>query len=154
MPHRSRLGEVLRHPLFLTALAGLLVIVLVGVLRSDDGEPAAVSGTPKEAVDVVEAFRKALKARDFATICDGLFTTEAREAAGGDDCQSVLAQEAAKLRDPEVRITGLTVTKDGATVQVRAGVRGEPALADTIRLVREEGRFRIASAGPPPRRGG
>ena len=150
MPHRSRLGEVLRHPLFLTAVAGVLVVVLVSLVRDGDDGPAAVSGTPKEAVDLVEAFRKALTARDFATICDGLFTTEAREAAGGDDCQSVLAQETAKLRDPEVRITGLTVSKDGATVQVRAGVRGEPAVPDTIRLVREEGRFRIASAGPAP----
>jgi hypothetical protein len=57
MPPRSRVGEVLRHPLFLTALAGLLVIVLVSVLRSGDDGPAPVSGTPKEAVEVVEAFQ-------------------------------------------------------------------------------------------------
>jgi hypothetical protein len=151
MPRKSRVGEVLRHPLFLTALAGVLAIVLVSVLRSGDDGPAPVSGTPKEAVELVEAFRKALAARDFATICDGLFTNEAREAAGGDDCQSVLAQETAKLRDPQVKITGLTVSKEGATVQVQASVRGDQPVADTIRLVREGGRFRIASAGPAPR---
>src|SRR3712207_3952760 len=121
----DRVRKVLREPLFWTALAGALVIAAVGVIRGgDDGVPE-VSGTPKEAVETVEAFRKALAARDFATICDVLYTTEAREAAGGDDCQSVLAQETAKLRDPRVEIVGLTVTKDGAVVNVQASVRGE-----------------------------
>ena len=149
MGERLRLGEVVRHPLFLAAVAGVIVIAVVTALREGDDGPPPVSGTPKEAVDVVESFRKALGARDFATICDELYTTEAREAAGGDDCQSVLAQETAKLRDPQVEIVGLTVTRDGATVNVQASVNGEKPVADTIRLVRQKGRFRIASAGPP-----
>jgi hypothetical protein len=142
-----RLRQVVREPLFLTAVAGVIVIVVVGVVRGGDDGPQEVSGTPKEAVDTVEAFRKALAARDFATICDQLYTTEAREAAGGDDCQSVLAQETAKLRDPKVEILGLTVAKDGALVTVQASVRGEKPVQDTLRLVREKGRFRIASRG-------
>ena len=149
MGDRLRLGDVVRHPLFWTAVAGIVVIAIVTAVRSGDDGPPAVSGTPKEAVDVVESFRKALAARDFAAICDELYTTEAREAAGGDDCQSVLATETAKLRKPEVKIVGLTVTRDGATVNVQASVNGERPVADTIALVRQQGRFRIASAGPP-----
>jgi hypothetical protein len=148
MGERLRIGRVIRHPLFLTAVAGVAVIAVVTALRDGGDDPPAISGTPKEAVDVVESFRKALAARDFATICDELYTVEAREAAGGDDCQSVLAQETAKLRDPQVRIVGLTVTRAGADVNVRASVNGERPVADTIRLVRQRGRFRIASAGP------
>jgi hypothetical protein len=149
MGDRLRLGEVLRHPLTWTAIAGIVVIAVVAVIRSGDDGPPAVSGTPKEAVDLVETFRKALAARDFATICDELYTVEAREAAGGDDCQSVLAQETAKLRDPEVKIVGLTVRRDGAVVNVQASVSGERPVQDTITLVREKGKFKIASAGPP-----
>jgi hypothetical protein len=149
MGDRLRPGPVLRHPLFLTAVAGVIVIAVVAVLRAGDDGPPAVSGTPKEAVEVVEAFRRALAARDFAAICEELYTVEAREAAGGDDCQSVLAQETAKLRDPQVNIVGLTVRGSEATVQVQASVDGEKPVADTIRLVRQEGKFRIASAGPP-----
>ena len=149
MGERLRLGAVFRHPLTWTAIAGVIVIAVVTAIRGGDDEPPPVSGTPKEAVEVVESFRKALAARDFATICDELYTTEAREAAGGDDCQSVLAQETAKLRDPEVKIVGLTVTRDGAAVNVQASVNDERPVADTIRLVRQKGRFRIASAGPP-----
>jgi hypothetical protein len=148
MGDRLRLGQVLRHPLTWAAIAGIVVIAIVGVVRGGDDGPPAVSGTPKEAVDLVERFRKALAARDFATICDELYTVEAREAAGGDDCQSVLAQETAKLRDPQVKIVGLTVRRDGAVVNVQASVSGEKAVQDSITLVREKGKFRIASAGP------
>ena len=148
MGESVRLRAVLRHPLTWTAVAGVIVIAVVTALRGNDDEPPPVSGTPKEAVEVVEAFSKALAARDFATICDELYTTEAREAAGGDDCQSVLATETAKLRSPGVKIVGLTVTRDGAAVNVQASVNGERPVADTIRLVRQEGRFKIASAGP------
>lgn len=149
MGGRPRIWQVIRHPLFLAAVAGVLVIAVVTALRSGDEEAPAISGTPKEAVDVVESFRKALAARDFARICEELYTVEAREAAGGDDCQSVLAQETAKLRNPQVRIVGLTVTREGADVDVQAAVNGERPVADTIRLVRQKGRFRIQSAGPP-----
>jgi hypothetical protein len=149
MGDRLRLKEVLRHPLTWAAVAGIAVIAIVGIVRGGDDGPPAVSGTPKEAVEVVETFRKALATRDFATICDTLYTVEAREASGGDDCQSVLAQETAKLRDPAVKIVGLTVRGEEAVVDVEATVRGEKAVKDTITLVREKGRFRIASAGPP-----
>lgn len=148
MGDRLRIGQVLRHPLFLAAVAGVVVIAVVTALRDGGDGPPAISGTPKEAVEVVETFRRALAGRDFATICDELYTVEAREAAGGDDCQSVLAQETAKLRDPQVRIVGLTVTREGADVNVQASVNGERPVADTIRLVRQKGRFRIQSAGP------
>ena len=148
MGDRLRIGRVLREPLFLAAVAGVLVIVLIAVIRDSDDGPPPVTGTPKEAVETIEAFRRALAVRDFAAICDQLYTSDARAAAGGDDCQSVLAQETAKLRDPQVRIVGLTVTGDGATVSVQASVRGERPVADTIRLEREKGRFRIASRGP------
>ena len=148
MAGRPRPWDVLRHPLFLTALAGIAIIVVVSVLRAGDDGPPKISGTPKEAVDTVESFRRALAARDFAQICEELYTVEAREAAGGDDCQSVLAQETAKLNDPQVKIVGLTVSRDGASVNVQASVRGDRAVQDTIRLVRQRGRFRIQSAGP------
>ncbi len=142
-----RLRRLLREPLFLTALAGVVVIVVVGVIRGGDDEVPEVSGTPREAVEVVEAFRKALAARDFATICDQLYTTEAREAAGGDRCPSVLQDTAGGLRDPKVQIVSITVRGNTATAVVRATVAGGRPATDTIRLIKQRGRYRIVSAG-------
>jgi hypothetical protein len=149
MGDRLRLGALRRRPLALAVAVGVVVVVLAVLAFGGDDGPPEVSGTPREAVETVEAFRQALEMRDFAKICEELYTTEAREAAGGDDCQSVLATETAKLRDPEIKIVGLTVTKDGAVVSVQAGVRGQRPVRDTIRLARQKGEFRIASRGAP-----
>jgi hypothetical protein len=132
------------------AVAAILVVVVARVQSDSEQGPKPVSGTPKEAVAVVEAFQGALASRDFATICDGLFTPRARKAAGGDNCQSVLAQATSELRGPQVRITSVALLRSGhATVTVLAGVAGHRWAVDTIRLVRQHGRFRIASAGAP-----
>ena len=145
-------------PVFLrrraVAVAALvLVVVLVVALVESCGDDGAqpVRGTPAQAVATVEAFQRALVERDFAEICDRLFTGRAREAAGGDNCQSVLAQAAARLRAPSMRITSVAVGRGGkATVGVLAGTAGEPSRPELIRLERVGGRFRIASAGDRP----
>ena len=144
---------ILRRRAVVIAAAVVVVMVLVAVIEScgDEGPPP-VSGTPAAAVAVVDSFQRALTTRDFATICDRLFTPRAREAAGGDNCQSVLAQAAARLRVPEFRITSVVLQRGGkATVGVVAGTRGERPLPEIIQLERVGGRFRIASAGDPSR---
>jgi hypothetical protein len=133
------------------AVAGAVVVVVVAILLSSRGDdkPPLISGTPAEAVAVVDAFQKALSERNFATICDHLFSARARAAAGGDNCQSVLAQAAAHLRAPRVEIRSLVVDKrhGRAQVSVVAVAGGRRPAPDVIQLVRERGRFRIASAG-------
>ena len=130
------------------AAAALALVVVVVVLASrGDDRPPLVSGTAAEAVAAVDAFQKAVAERDYASICDRLFSPAARVAAGGDNCQSVLAQAAATLRAPQVRITTVVVGRDRATVGVVASVAGQRPAPDVIRLVRQQGRFRIASAG-------
>ena len=138
-----------RRTIALLLVVGAVVGVVVALLVGGEDDPPPVKGTPAEAVEVVEAFTRALATRDFATVCEDLYTVEAREAAGGEDCQSILAQEAAKLRSPQIRIVSLVVNDAGAAVDVEASQRGERAVRDVIRLTRQRGRFRIASAGPP-----
>ncbi|MEA2308664.1 MAG: hypothetical protein QOG41_940 [Thermoleophilaceae bacterium] len=133
-------------------VAAIVVVAVAVVLIASGGDesPPPVKGTAAEAVAVVEAFQRALGARDFATICDRLFTRRARDAAGGDNCQSVLAQAATRLHTPTVQIRSVLLSRGGkATVGVVAGTSGERPAADVIHLVRQGGRFRIASAGDP-----
>jgi hypothetical protein len=134
----------------LSALAVVIAIaVLIAVLTSGGHDrPPPVSGTPAEAVATVQAFSRAIATRDFAAVCDRLFTRRARAAAGGDNCQSVLAQTAARLHTPTVRITSVILERGGkATVGVTAGLAGEAPVPDLIHLERKKGRFRIASVG-------
>jgi hypothetical protein len=145
-------GAVLRElerPRTVIALVAttFVVLVVIAALGGDGDEPGPPTGTPKEAVDVIEAFKRAIASRDFAMVCDQLYTADAREASGGDNCQSVLRQETARLKEPRLKIVSLTVGKRGAVVTVEASQAGREPAQDTIQLVREGGRFRIASAG-------
>jgi hypothetical protein len=138
-----------RRTVALAALAVVVVVVAAIVVSRLSGreDTPQVSGTAKDVVATVMQFETALANRDWAGICLRLYSADARRAAGGARCTSTLAQSAGGLRNPRVRILSVTVRGQRATVTVAASVNGKPAVTDTISLVREGGRFRIASAG-------
>jgi hypothetical protein len=140
-----------RAVLLATGLAGAgIAAALLGggsIGGSGDAQPPPVSGAPKQVVATIMELERALAQGDFATICGNLFTREAREAAGGDRCPSVLQETAGGLRNPDVRIVSISVRGNTATAIVRASVAGGRPVTDTIRLQRQGGRYRIVSAG-------
>jgi hypothetical protein len=135
-------------------LAGIVAAVAIAVVliasSGGGGSSNPASGNAKAAVATVQAFQKAIADRDYATICNKLFTVDAQEAAGGGNCQSVLAQNAARIRSPDVRITSIVLRGNTASVAVVAQVQGGPPVSETIRLVRQKGGYRISSAGSGP----
>ena len=147
-----------RAVLLAIGLAGAgIAAAFLGGGQLGDGEeeaPRPVSGASRQIADTILQFERALADGDFATICGNLFTVEAREAAGGDRCPSVLQDTAGGLRSPDVRIVAINVRGNTATATVRARVAGGPPVTDVIRLVRQGGRYKIVSAGPEPRERG
>src|SRR4051812_31001786 len=130
----------------LAVVAGALIAIGAAKLSSRDDTPQ-VSGAAKDVVATVMQFESALENRDWSGICDRLYSSRAKAAAGGARCASTLAQSAGTLRDPRVTILSVVVRGEAATVTVRASVNGKPPITDAIMLVREDGRYRIASAG-------
>jgi hypothetical protein len=134
------------------ALAAVAVVavaaaaIVVAILSGRQDTPA-VSGAAEDVVTTVRQFESALAGRDWAGICNRLYTSTARKAAGGPHCPSALAQSAGGLRDPRVKIVSVLVRGQAATVTVAASVNGKPAVTDSIQLEREDGQYRIASAG-------
>lgn len=131
-------------------LAAALFGVVFGAVVSggfSGGDTPAISGSPKDAVAVVESYSTALGRHDWPTICNRLYSAEARAAAGGSGCPARLAQAAGEVRQPELRILSVDVRGSQATVQVQASVNGGAALKNTIELVREGGSYRIVAAG-------
>ena len=129
------------------AVVGVLLIALLVARLSGREDTPEVSGAAKDVVATVMQFQSALAGRDWATICNELYTSKARAAAGGAKCPTTLAQSAGVLRNPRVRIVSVVVRGQAATVTVSASVNGKPPVTDAIQLVREGGRFRVASAG-------
>ena len=145
-PRRVRLRRL--YALLAAVVAAGLIVAIV-IVASQGGEGGSkVVGNARDAVATVQAFQKAIADRDYAKICDQLFTTEARDASGGGNCQSVLAQNASRIRNPKVEIRSIVLRGNVANVRVVAQVEGGPPVADTIRLVRSgKSGYRISSAG-------
>jgi hypothetical protein len=127
-------------------LAVAVIVVLVARISGGEDTPP-VKGAARDVVETVKQFETALAGRDWRSICNRLYSSDARKAAGGDGCPTTLAQSAGGLREPRVQIISVVVRGQQATVTVAASLNGKSPVRDAIQLVREGGRFRISSAG-------
>src|SRR5947209_8226034 len=139
--HRRRLFTAL------AAIAALALVAVVIVLGTSGGGSSPAVGNARDAVATVQAFQQAISDRDYQKICDQLFTTNARDASGGGNCAAVLAENGARIQNPQVQIRSVVLRGNLANVSVVAQVKGGPPVTDTIRLVRQKGGYRIVSAG-------
>src|ERR1700716_1702044 len=121
-----------RRTVALVALAVVAVaaVALLVSRLSGTQDTRPVSGAAQDVVNTVMQFETALAGRDWAGICDRLYTRQARAAAGGPRCTTTLAQSAGGLRNPHVKILSLTVRGQAATVTVAASVNGRPPVTD------------------------
>ena len=115
----------------------------VGCSIGADSEPRQVSGVPKEVAATVDRLERAIADRDFAEVCDRLFTSAARKRAGGSECAEQVSAAAEGVRRPVIVIRGIEVTGDRATVKVATTAEGQARLIDTLRLRREDGRWLV-----------
>ena len=129
-------------------VAGLVPVGLLAVGCSLGGGPRAASGAAEEAAAVVEEFENAVAERDFRRICGELLSAEARRHAGGEECPRHLSRAGARVRQPELRVEEIELRGNAATVRLQARSRGEPGARETVELLRQDGRFRIAALRP------
>ena len=119
----------------------------MGCSLGADEEPQPVSGVPKEIAATVEQLERAVATRDYAEICNELFTRSARQRSGGDDCADQLGAAAEGVRSPRIDIGGIAVEGDRAEVRVLTRAQGQARVSDELRLRREGGRWRVESLG-------
>ena len=132
--------------LVLAALAGAGVGALVGGSGAGTGA-ARISGSPRDALTAVNAFQLALARHDWATICNRLYSDEARKRAGGSLCPATLATAAGGIQQPQSVVKSIAVHGKYATVTVSASINGSAPVTSQIHLVREHGSYRILYAG-------
>jgi hypothetical protein len=127
--------------------AALLCILIGGCGGGGNDKPKPISGPAKDAAGVIQRLEKATAKQDFATICDDLLASATRKEAGGDQCAEVLGQRAGSVRRPRIRIQAIEVRGNEALVRVRTTATGQAPTNDTIRLIRENGQYRVLSLG-------
>jgi hypothetical protein len=122
-------------------------MLAAGCGGSDDGKPKAISGPAKEVAGVIKRLETATAKQDFTAICNQLLAAATRKQAGGEECPAVLEQRGRGVKRPRIRIQAIEVQGNSAQARVRTTAIGQAAVTDLIRLVRENGSFRVVSLG-------
>ena len=108
-----------------------------------DDEPKPASGAPAQIADTVDRLERAVAKQGFATICDQLFTAEARERAGGDECARQLRSAAEGVERPRIEVERIDVREDRATVRVRTEAEGQALVSDELQMRRQGRRWLV-----------
>jgi hypothetical protein len=116
--------------------------VLAGCLGADE-EAQPVTGAPREIAAVVQRLGQATAERDFATVCDELFTAAARERAGGDDCERLTRSAAEGVARPRIEVKAIHVEGRRARVEVATRATGQAEVSEVLELRRERGEWRV-----------
>jgi len=127
---------------------GAIVAAMALAGCSDGGEETvSAARAPAEIARMVDSLERATREGDYAAICDELFSAEARERAGGDDCESLLAEDAEGVTRPRLTLRSIEIDGDRAEARVRTAARGQTPADETIVFVREGGGYRISGLG-------
>jgi hypothetical protein len=115
---------------------------LTGCLGGDE-EPAPAAGAARDIAAVVERLEKATAARDFRTVCDELFTADARERAGGGDCERLTHSAAEGITRPRIEMKRIEIEGNRARVEITTRAAGQAEVPDVLLLRRGKGEWRV-----------
>ena len=123
-----------------------VAVFLTGCLGADE-EAEPVRGAARDIAGVVERLERATAERDFATVCDELFTAAARERAGGEDCERLTRSAAEGIARPGIEMKAIDIRADGARVEVTTRAAGQAEVPAVLELRRERGEWRVEALG-------
>ena len=118
-----------------------------GCSLGGDDEAKPASGPPAQIAQTVNRLERAVAKKDYETICNQLFTAQARKRAGGADCARQIASAAEGVKRPSIAIQAIDVEGDRATVRVRTRAQGQARVRDELQLRRQNGRWLVEALG-------
>ncbi len=144
-PARTRL-LALKGRARIVALVILGVIVVVAVL--------ALRPAPDEAKEVratLDRYAQATREKDYQTLCDDLYASDLvqRIRSAGLPCEVALRTGLEDRQNPQLTVLGVEVSGDQALARARSTAVGEVASVDTIKLVKQDDGWRVASLSEP-----
>jgi len=124
-------------------MATIVMLAASGCSLGGDEEPKPASGVAAQIAATVDRLERAVAERDYATVCDQLFTATARQRAGGDECARQLRSAAEGVELPRIEIEAIDVKDDRATAKVRTEAEGQARVSDELQLRLEGDRWLI-----------
>jgi Putative lumazine-binding len=127
-------------------LSTALAVAALAMAAAACGGSGATSDREQVAA-TVRAFGRATQAGDYGRLCRDLLSTAlvTRIQRAGITCRDALQAGLQGVRAPRLSVGEITVDGDRATAEVRTSAAGQRPSVDRLRLVREAGRWRIAS---------
>ena len=126
-------------PLRALTAAVLACAVALGACGRESGE--------EEVRETLQSFADATARKDYQRLCDELFSKELVEEVDRQyPCELALKNSSlGDARSPKLEVRSVKLDGDTATARVRTSAANQPASEDTVRLVREGDRWRIAA---------
>ena len=126
------------------AVIAVVVVALVLVLKPGPDDNEAVSQT-------LDDYAAATRDKDYQTICDELYAKDLveRVRAAGLPCEVALRTGLEDRQNPRLQVLGVEVNGDQALARVRSTAGGEVPSTDVVRLVKEDGDWRVAALSEP-----
>ena len=127
------------------AAGGTIVVVALGgcgaaSTRSPAAEQQQVRGT-------LQRFANASAAGDYASMCQSLLAGRliAKIRSLGVPCELAVRTGLSSVKDPRLSVQSVRIDGDRASALVRSTAQGQRPSTDIVQLVREGGRWRVAS---------
>ena len=126
------------------AALGLLLVVVVLVLKPSADEEEKVR-------EQLDRYAQATREKDYQTICDDVYARDLvdRVRAAGLPCEVALRTGLEDRQNPQLRVLAVEVDGEQALAKVRSTAGGEVASVDTVRLVKDDGEWRVAALTDP-----
>ena len=142
----ARLKGLKRGPrIAVIVILGVAVIVAVLALRPGPNAEKEVRAT-------LDRYATATREKDYQTLCDSLFAKNIVDGlrSAALPCEVALRNSTFEtLRNPQLTVLGVEVSGDQALARARTVATGEQPSVDTIKLVKQDGNWRIASLAEP-----
>ena len=128
-------------------MATSVLLASSGCSLGGDDEAKPASGVAAQVAETVDRLERAVATKDYATICERLFTAQARRRAGGAECARQLGSAAEGVKRPRIAIEAIAVEGNRAVVSVRTTASGQASLKDKLQLRRQDGRWLVEALG-------
>ena len=125
-------------------LLGIVIVLAVLILKPGPDDDEQVRET-------LDRYAVATRDKDYQTICDELYARDLvdRVRAAGLPCEVALRTGLEDRQNPRLEVQGVEVSGDQALARVRSTAAGEVPSVDTVRLIKEDGDWRVASLTEP-----
>lgn len=136
----GRLGD--KPKIAVVVVLAVVAVAAVLVLKPSGGDDG------QDVRDTLGRFAEATREKDYQTLCDELFAKALVETirSVGLPCEVALKTGLDSRENPQLQVLGVEVKGDQAFANTRSTAVGEQPATEVLRLVREDGSWRVASA--------